>query len=282
MKIKIHPLFYILFLFSYLIGEVKSTSLFFMAVFIHDISHFMVAKYYGVSIHEVVILPLGAQLKMNDDYLEDMQCINIYLAGPFMNIFISILLFSLKIYGFYFPLYNEIIFSHICIGFINLIPLYPMDGSVVLNILLSKLAGNIRASKIIITMTQMSGVVLIAITLYSVWNHLYNINFGIAGLFFIIQSRREGQNIVAKALKKELSKRKKIIGENQSIKCERICTNVDTKLKELMGTFHAKKYYIIEIIDTNYNYITMLTEEDILNGIINLGYDCTIKDILVK
>lgn len=282
MKIKIHPLFYLMLAFSYMIGEVKSASLFFIALFIHDFSHYIVAKFYGAKTEELIIFPLGCQMKMNDDYLDANQRIIIYLSGPCINIIIAGVFYILKINGINFTLYNEIVFSHICIGFINLIPLYPMDGSIVLKIVFSRIMGNIRASKLIILITQVVGIVLICLTLYSLWNRVYNLNFGIIGIFFIIQSTKEGQEIIARALKDDLIKRKQVITKNQSVKSERICTNTETKLTSLMSNFHAKKYYIIEVIDVNYNYITTLTEEDILNGIIDGGYDCTIKDILIQ
>lgn len=282
MKIKIHPLFFLLFLLAYLIGEVKTTSLFFIAIFIHDFAHFIVAKYYGVNIKEIKFLPLGCQMKMDDDYLEDNQKIVIYFVGPLVNIIFSVFLYVLKINGWYIDLYNEILFSHICIGLINLLPFHPMDGSVIIKILLSNFVGYIRASKIVISFTILTGVGLIALTLYSIWNHLYNINFGLIGLFFLFQSYKESQYIDAKGMKSDLMKRNKVIAKDQSVRCERICTNKDTKLKKIMINFKPKSYYLVEVLDSNYNYITTLTEEDILNGIINLGYDCTIRDILIK
>lgn len=53
------------------------------------------------------------------------------------------------------------------------------------------------------------------------------------------------------------------------------------KLKKVMSHFDAKKYYILEVVDSQNKYVATITEEDVIEGIINLGYDCTIKDILV-
>ena len=173
------------------------------------------------------------------------------------------------------------LFANLCIGFINLLPLHPLDGSILCRILLSKVIGYIKASKIIIIITQIFATFLIIVTVYSLLNGIYNINYGVVGIFLLFQSIKEKSYLLMRAMQSELNKRKRIHASNKYVKSERLCVHVDGSLKKVMSHFNANKYYILEVIDSRNKYVATITEEDVIVGIINLGYDCTIKDILV-
>ncbi|MFZ7119373.1 MAG: site-2 protease family protein [Eubacteriaceae bacterium] len=283
MRVKINPVFFVVLIFMSIIGEVKDISLFFIILVVHDFAHYLIAKYYDVKIKKIEIMPFGCEMNIDDTYLDDFKKIVVYLAGPFSNILFAVILFFFKYFNiYYFSFYNELVFINICIGIINLIPLYPMDGSMILRIILSKLIGHIKASKIIIVITQICGMFLIAITLYSLVFKIYNINYGLVGLFLIIQSNKEKENILIIALQNEIYKRKKVLSTDKYLRSVRICANNNTKVKKMISNFNANTYYIIDVIDSNYKYNTTITEEDIIEGVMNLGYDCTINDILIK
>ncbi|MPW26598.1 hypothetical protein GC105_12445 [Alkalibaculum sp. M08DMB] len=282
MKIKINPIFIIVVLLAYVLGEVQTILLFFSILFIHDFSHFLVARYYEVHIASLEIMPFGCEMKIDDGDIDDIQKLYIYMAGPLTNISIALILLILKYFDIYYsPLYNEILFANLCIGFFNLLPLHPLDGSILFRVFLSKVVGTIKASKVIVMMTQITASFLIVITIYSLIHKVYNVNYGIIGVFLLIHSIKERRNILMRAMQNEIIKRRKILATNRYLKSERICVNVNASLKKIMSYFNANRYYIIEVIDSEHNYITTITEEDIIEGIINLGYDCTILDILV-
>lgn len=282
MKLKINPIFIFILMFSYVVGEIKTLGLFFSILCLHDFAHYLVAKYFDVCIESVEIMPFGCEMKIDDGYIDDGQKFFIYLAGPITNIFLAFLLYLLKFFGiYYFPEYNEILFANLCIGFINLLPFHPLDGSILLRILLSKVIGNLKASKVIIIMTQLFSTFLIVITVYSLLHGIYNISYGIVGMFLLFQSIKEKSYIIMRAMQSEINKRKGVYASNKYLKSERICVPINGKLKKIMGYFNSNRYYIIEVVDCDNRYVATLTEEDVIEGIINLGYDCTIKDILI-
>ena len=84
-----------------------------------------------------------------------------------------------------------------------------------------------------------------------------------------------------RAMQSEVNKRKRIHASNKYVKSERLCVHVDGSLKKVLSHFDGNKYYILEVVDSHNRYVATITEEDVVEGIINLGYDCTIKDILL-
>lgn len=282
MKVKVNPIFTIVLLYGYVTGTLNTFILFFLMLFIHDFAHFLAVRYYDVTVFSIEIMPFGCEMNIDDESVQDSEKLFIYALGPIVNILIAMLLFIAKYTGIYtFPLYDDMIFANLCIGIFNLLPLHPLDGSVVLRIYLSKLLGDIRASKVIIFMTQIVALFLLSLTVYSFTYGIYNINFGLIGGFLLFQSIKEKEATLVKAVKRELNKRQRVHSSGKYVKSERICVSINAGLKNIMSHFDGNKYYIIEVIDMDHRYITTITEEDVLEGIMLFGYDCTIKDILV-
>lgn len=280
MKLKVNLLFLPILFFAGFFGGLEDLCLFFTAVCIHDLAHYLVARYHDAPIEYLELMPFGCKMKMDDSYLEDHQKFFVYLAGPLTNILLAMLLYILKAYKiYYFPLYNEILFANLCIGFLNILPFHPLDGSVIFRILLSKLLGNIKATKIMLIISELFAIFLVVLTMYSLAYGIYNISYGIVGTFLLLESIRERKIILIRAMEWEMTKRKRVYKRNQIVKSERICTNVHSSLKKLMSSFNTNRYYFIDILDGN-KYLKTITEEDVIEGIIRYGYEGRVGDLL--
>ena len=133
-KIKIHPITYLVALIFFIMGKFNSYIIFMIIILIHELGHILSSLYFKWKIEKIIILPFGCMIKFND-------LINKPLIEEF---FISIMgiifqiIFSMKI---------NIYYNYIIILF-NLIPIYPLDGSKIINILLNKIS-NFRLSYLI-------------------------------------------------------------------------------------------------------------------------------------
>jgi len=280
MKVKVNLLFVPVLFFGFLFGAFSDLILFFIALGIHDFAHYLVAKYYDAPIEYIEFMPFGCEMKMDDSYLEEVQKFFIYLAGPLTNILLSMILYFLKAYDiYYFPLYNEILFANLCVGFLNFLPFHPLDGSVLFRFLLAKGLGHIKASKIILILSELFAIFLLAITVYSFIYGIYNISYAIVGFFILSESIKGRKNILIKAMESEISKRKRAHKRDRFVRSERICTNVNSSLKKLMSNFNGNRYYFIDIMDKS-KYLMTITEEDVIDGIVRFGYDGKVKDVL--
>ena len=136
---KIHPFFY---LFSFILifnGLIKDYIYILVIVLFHELGHILMGLYYKWKIEKVIILPFGALTIFN--YL-----VNVKLKEEFfvtiMGPLIQVILFLVKIPKFTY--YNKFILLF------NLIPIIPLDGSKLLNILLNKVFSYKTSNNILI------------------------------------------------------------------------------------------------------------------------------------
>lgn len=128
-KIYFHPLFLITVLLFILIGEFRFISYFMLLIIVHELGHILVSQYFKWNIDKIIILPFGGLTKFNEiinrPLIEEFL---ISIAGITFQMIFFILIKD-KIDYKYFDVINYFILIF------NLIPIYPLDGSKILNIL---------------------------------------------------------------------------------------------------------------------------------------------------
>lgn len=133
MKIKfsIHPLTYVTALIAIVTANFKLYLAFTMLIIIHELGHIISALIFKWKIDKIVILPIGGMTKFND-------LINKPLIEEFI-IAVSGIIFQLIFYLLFLRSSDTFFYCNIVILIFNLIPIYPLDGSKILNIILNKL-----------------------------------------------------------------------------------------------------------------------------------------------
>ncbi len=114
-------------------GNFKGFLIFSIIILIHELGHILPALYYKWNIEKVILLPFGAltlfKEKINKPLKEEFI---ILISGPLIQIIFTYILLKIN--------YNEDILNYSkLILFFNLLPIYPLDGSKLLNIILNKI-----------------------------------------------------------------------------------------------------------------------------------------------
>jgi len=128
-RFKIHPLFYLAALICIFTGLFKDFYYITLIILVHELGHIIVSLYYKWRIDKIVILPFGGITIFN-------ECLNkpikeeslVAIAGPIFQV----LTFSF----FKNPL---LIKYHYFLLFFNLLPIIPLDGSKILNVIFNKI-----------------------------------------------------------------------------------------------------------------------------------------------
>ncbi len=132
-KIYIHPLSLVTLLIFVLIGEFRFISYFMLLILVHEFGHIITSFYYKWDIEKIIILPFGGltkyNLKINTPLKEELM---VSISGMIYQMIFYILIKS-KIDYEYFRFINYFIIVF------NLIPIYPLDGSKILNVIFNKL-----------------------------------------------------------------------------------------------------------------------------------------------
>lgn len=107
------------------------------------------------NIEKVILLPFGALTIFNEDLNRSIfEEFLIVIMGPIFQI-----IFTLFVY--YFWNLDEVFYYSLSILFFNLLPIYPLDGSKLLNLFLNKLISFKRSHMIIIMISVLTIFVLI-------------------------------------------------------------------------------------------------------------------------
>ena len=125
-------------LFFILLSLNKSIILAFISIFLHEISHIVVAKKNGCKFNNFKIHIYGTNAEfINIDELSKKEKAQIYLAGPCMNLAIAFIFFLVGLI-INNSIIDKIININLSLLFFNILPAYPLDGSRILEIILSE------------------------------------------------------------------------------------------------------------------------------------------------
>lgn len=150
-------------------GHFKGLLLFTLIILVHELGHITAAIYYKWRIEQIILLPFGALTmfheKINRPLKEEFI---ILIMGPIFQIIFTLILSSIY--------HNPDIrtYSNLIL-FFNLLPIYPLDGSKLINIILNKL-----------TSFKRSHLLTIYISFLTIFFLLIKIKFSLIFLLIII------------------------------------------------------------------------------------------------
>ena len=178
----------------------------FASVMLHELGHMFAARYYGIPVKEILLLPIGGMTHLKRQPETPGQEIMISLSGPIANLIIALVLitflpghtplwrsvpFFLRIdqLNFFFFLHS----INILLAVLNLIPAFPMDGGRILRGMLELFTTPFKATNIAVWVSR-------AISLLFVISGLYNMNLllVVAGVVLLLQGTMEKHNAMVR------------------------------------------------------------------------------------
>ena len=182
---KIHPFFYFFTLISLITGNFKNYTCFISIIIIHEIGHLLIAIILKWKVEKVLILPFGGITIFNEDINKPLlEEFLILLLGPIFQIIYTILM------------NNQLITEYSKnLLFFNLLPIIPLDGSKLLNILLNKIV-SFKISHLITIYISIMTIIILTIKINSL---LIILVFSFI-IFKIIEEIKNHENIFNKFL----------------------------------------------------------------------------------
>ena len=163
-------LLFILFLCGYIrIGLIIS-----LIILVHELGHVLVCTLFKYKVISVTLYPFGGITKVEKDInTETNKEIVLALAGIFMQILLTLIVKLINIHD-----YDIFLKYNLSIMLFNLLPIIPLDGSVVLKSILNKFFSFKTSYKLYIIIS------IISIILYTLFNYKYSLNnYLILGVF---------------------------------------------------------------------------------------------------
>ncbi len=209
MELKIDLKIILFALIFYFTGQIEIYCLCLLFALIHELGHVLVARILGNKLLKFKIMPLGFSIFLQtniEDYNKKIKKGNMYvlknliisMAGPITNIIIFLVTFFLPIESM---LKEKIIYINAIIAIFNLIPMYPLDGSKILQNALKLFCSNKESYKYI---NIVANATLIIFTIFCSVFILYAQNIAIVAiliyLWYINIKENERQKIRNKIL----------------------------------------------------------------------------------
>ncbi len=299
--IRIHVTFFlILVLGAYQWGSMTGTlngavfgimlmTLLFMCVTLHELGHSVVAKFFGIPVRQIVLLPLGGIAQITKNPEKPLHELLIAVAGPLVNVVIAILL--LATLGFsaapqmltghgllpdamsntpsLMTLLSWLLMANVSLTIFNLIPAFPLDGGRIFRALFAMFIGYPRATRLASAIGQLIAIVL---GIYGVI--IGNFILVLVAVFIFFGAGQETAGTEAKTVLSTLRVGDAYnkhaltlaVGDRVSRAVDYILTSYQPDFAVLQGS----------------NLIGIITRDDVLRALANIPTDTFVTEIMER
>jgi len=275
--IDIHITFFLLlgifFLFLGINGLILILGVF-LFVTIHELCHGLAARYFGLRVTKITLLPIGGIASMSEMPTKPYQELIISLAGPLSNALIVII--------FYFPLHAllgeetlmypirvltgqaehtgqfnviaHIYWINLVLAVFNMIPAFPMDGGRVLRAILSYRMGRKAATQVAVRLGHIFALLFAYVGI--VYGHIFLL---LIAVFIYMAASGEGMQV-------EVSETIKNYFVHDILTREFVFISKDTPLSkalELIFHTHQEDFPVVE----DGHLVGMLTRREVIQGL---------------
>ena len=249
---KLHPLFLLTGFIFIILGEALAFFVYFIVVVLHEIAHAVVAQRLGYGLNKIYLLPFGAMLDINQNFVTREDEIKVALAGPSFNFILAFLCLGLWwIFPETYAFTSFFVFCNIITGLVNLLPCYPMDGGRVLVAMLEGKLKREKALKISYIFNYVFSVIFLILFFINLKFEV-NISYALMAIFIFfgtINNKFSGNYSMIK-----FNNKNRNIYEVKSI-----LVKGNTPLYRIFKHFNSKKFNIVYVQLEN-GQIKMLTE----------------------
>ena len=227
---------------------------------VHELSHLFAAYCIGLKASRIVFYPFGVNLKLKNRIIYSVSDeVILYLAGPFSNVlmaFVSIF--------FDFPFKEEFYLQNIALFALNMLPVAPLDGGVIVKRITAGIFGYKGAERIMKTVSILLTGLLAVFGIYLSVINKFNYSIVFLSVFLVsgIFTASEKYNV---DFINELIYYKEKRRDGKRVRGVIACDGTD--LKKIAEKFRPGYFYIVVFLDNEGNMKKTMTETEILHSL---------------
>lgn len=236
-------------------------------VFLHEITHILVALKFGCKFYNIEFHIFGMKAELIDiDSLKENQKIIVYLSGALLNIVLAIFFYIINIK--YDSSFIETSMNlNIGLAVFNLLPAYPLDGSRILEVILSKKMLFKKAQKIIsIVSFSIAALFIIIAAIIYIFLHSLNLSMIIGAIIIIYITRMEEHTTMYITMSNVVKKRHKLL-KNKYIENKSISVYYKQGLVNVLALVDRNKFNTFYILDDDMKLIYILNEDELIDAL---------------
>ena len=257
--------FLVMLLVFILLGDLKFYFLYLVFIFLHEMSHLVVAKRFGYLPKKLKLTAFGASLEGFDDFLTCDE-IKITLAGPFFNFVIVIICYlSFWFYPETYSFLSDVLAVNLSILIFNLVPIFPLDAGRFLLCFLSKKRRRLDAVRLTKNISLMFVILMFLLSLLLFfWSYSFTLGFVSINLCLLLFSSSSDTSF-----KREILLKKKIdrLGKGVPKKVLFVSENYNEKL--LLKFIDGEHYFVFVFVNEKFE---TKREIDEFNLLLKLGF----------
>lgn len=257
---QLHPLLLLMMIFSYFLGLFTQLICFFVIITIHELGHFVAAKYFKWNVSRIVIWPFGGVMETEEFFNRpNREEFIVAIAGPIQHLWIYVVLYFAKFTTLSSLIIDQLWFANTVILLFNLLPILPLDGGRIIFLIISKFSSFHHS---IAWMSFFSIVMITALNiLLLLFTDLYGIHFTFLSVFLILDNWLTWKNKHIFLLKHLLARY--FVANTERSNITILKTSPSTKVSELVKRFKKECYHYVYIGDKPYP----ISEDDCLKAL---------------
>ena len=259
LKLRVHPLFIIFSFFLIFFGGVKLFFIYFLTLILHELGHYFVAKKLGYKLNSIMFMPYGVSLNGKGNIFKKSDEIFIALAGPFVNVLLTLMCVSM--WWFFPELYfytEEFVYANISLGVFNLLPFFPLDGGRLFVAISSFKLDEIKVVKSMKVVSFIGSLLFLSLFIASVFSTI-NITFLFVATFLLSSSMDGKKNLYYDRLYKFIKN-----PNSKPLEVKTYVISKDASLNEIVKLFSGSHYTEVIVVDDNFEIVKTLTESQLM------------------
>ncbi|WP_240983241.1 M50 family metallopeptidase [Acididesulfobacillus acetoxydans] len=274
-QLKVHPTFFVMLAFYWVLGLGPQALLVFALVIGHETAHVLVGKAHGIRVKGLEIFPMGG-VALCDDVFEGRKREEalMALAGPFFNAALLGTAEVLRRQGLWQGLWAaDFIRYNFWLAVFNLLPVLPLDGGRVLRALLSGSFGFVKTTRFLARAGQWlgGGLAVLALTIWARSGLREGPLFFLflAGFFWLAA----GKEVATARLVflRQLTHKKEDLVRKGLMPSRWLTVRREVPLVRVVEELTPDSYALVSLAGPEFDAAGTLTETEILEGMIREG-----------
>ncbi len=277
MRIKLN-VFFILFLFaSYFIGWLQQSLILFASVVLHEAGHVITAKKLKIEVYEVELFPYGGVARMEElSKLGGTAEAVVSAAGPLVSLALALLCHFLKSWSELFEFAAGI---NLIICAFNLLPVLPLDGGKIARNIMIFFMGFRQATRILVLLGKAAALILIGCNIHMLLAGSRSAALIVAATFIYLGAEKAEKFgsyyylFTGNSIKQTWT-------DCNKIRKRYIKAGEDTPISWAVNRLSPVTLCYIQVVDRTGEIKRVLSEKEIMDGLLRYGYYGRIGQIL--
>ncbi len=280
-EIHLNNAFLVLLGLFFMAGVLGKGLIAFAVVFLHELAHVTAARRFGVHVSDVELLPFGGVSRMGGEIVFDpTREMYVAAAGPATNLLLLGLGIALKNYGLWDDnLGSFFLQCNLMVAAFNLLPARPLDGGRVFRAYLARRTGFREATYRAAWWGQFWGVVIVLGGTIGLAAGLSGLDIIVIGLFLFYAATRE-KSLAPYHFIRHLAQKKKELAAAGVLPGEPLVSFDTVRLGDVIRTFVPHRFYLVLLLDRNWQYRGVVSEAQIIDALLSEGVDIPVGSLI--